>query len=327
MKYKDYYQILGVSKDASQKEIKAAYRKLAAKYHPDKNPGDKAAEEKFKEINEANEVLSDPKKRKKYDALGANWEAFQQGGGDWRQYAGQGGPGGQTFYFEGDPAEFFGSGGESGFSSFFDMFFGEGARGGSDPFKAFGGRGRGRGRAQTGRRGQDLEAEMPITLLEAWQGSKRQFEVNGKKMRITIKPGAYDGQRLRLKGKGGPGYNGGPAGDLYLVLRVQPDPRFQRDGDNLLHEANIDLYTAILGGKIDVPTLGGTIKVTVPKGSDPGKVLRIRGKGMPKYGKANEYGDLLVRLKVNLPKNLTSEEEALFKKLQAMRANHSAYSY
>lgn len=311
MNYKDYYKILGVKKDASQKEIQKAYRKLAAKYHPDKNQGDKTAEEKFKEINEANEVLSDPEKRKKYETLGANWEAYQQGGGDWKQYAQQGsgsgrrGRGGQSFTFEGDPSDFFGGGGND---SFFEHFFGGGGAGFS---------GRGGGRRST--KGQDVQAELPITLLEAYQGSKRTFELDGKKMRITIKPGSYDGQRLRLKGKGSPGRNGGPAGDLFIILKVQPDHRFDRKEDDLIYEAEVDLYTAILGGKIEVPTMTGSVKMPIPKGSETGKVLRLKGKGMPKYGKSKEHGHLLIRLKINLPKNLTTEEETLFKKLQAMQ--------
>jgi len=313
MKYKDYYQTLGVSKDASQAEIKKAYRKLASKYHPDKNPGDKSAEEKFKEVSEAYKVLSDAEKRKKYDTLGANWEQYEQAGGNWEQYTRQGRPGGgQTFYFEGDPSEFFGRGG-SGFSSFFDMFFGEGA--GQDPFDTFG-----RQRQQQAPpKGQDLEAELPITLLEAYQGSKRTFEVNGQKLRISIKPGAYDGQRLRLKGKGQPGRRGAPAGDLYIVLKVQQDPRFQRKENALIHTKNIDLYTAILGGKIEVPTLGGQVKLTVPKGTDSGKTLRLKGKGMPEYGKNDQYGDLLVKLNVEMPKHLSKEEEELFEKLRDIR--------
>ncbi len=313
MNYKDYYKTLGVKKDASQVEIKKAYRKLASKYHPDKNPDDQSAEEKFKEVSEAYKVLGDPEKRKKYDTLGANWEAYEQSGGNWEQYARQrGGPGGQTFYFEGDPSEFFGRG-RSGFSSFFDMFFGEGS--GSDSFETF--------RTHEPRpnvfRGRDLEAELPVTLMEAYQGSQRTFEINGQKLRITIKPGAYDGQRLRLKGKGHPSRQGGQPGDLYIILKVQPDFRFQRQENDLIHIKDIDLYTAILGGQIEVSTLTGQVKVTVPKGTSSGKTLRLKGKGMPEYGKAGQFGDLLVKLNVLMPQNLTAEEVALFKKLQAIR--------
>jgi len=312
MKYKDYYKILGVNKAATQKDIKKAFRRLAAKYHPDKNPNNTAAEEKFKEVNEANEVLSDPDKRKKYDALGENWQAYQQGGGDWEQYQRRGQQGGgQSFTFQGDPSEFFGSGDHS---SFFDMFFG-GDRGGGFS-----------GRSQERRRnfkGPSIEAEMPVTLLEAYQGSKRTFEINGKKMRITIKPGAYDGQRLLLRGKGQAGVQGGEAGDLYILLRVQADHRFKRDGDNLMYHANVDLYTAILGGKIDIPTMTGFAKVSVPKGSETGSILRLKGKGMPNYKNPKKYGNLVVKLKVNLPQNLTAEEKELFKKLRAMRMTAS----
>jgi curved DNA-binding protein len=308
MTYKDYYKTLGVSKDASQKEIKKAYRKLAAKYHPDKNPDDKTAEEKFKEINEAHEVLGDPEKRKKYDVLGENWSAYQQGGGDWQQYtrSKQDRPGGQTYYYEGDPSEFFGGDDQS---SFFEMFFGKGGarQGGRRAFK-----------------GQDVEAEMPITLLEAYQGSKRTFEWNGKKMRITIKPGAYDGLKLKIKGRGRPGTNGGAAGDLFIILRTQPDPRFQRVGDDLLYEAEIDLYTAVLGGKIEIPTMTGPVKMNMPKGTESGKTLRLKGKGMPKYKNPNVFGSLLVKLSVRLPKDLTTEEEVLFEKLRNLRTKKSA---
>ena len=310
MKYRDYYKILGVSKTASQKEIKKAYRKLAAKYHPDKNQGDKAAEDKFKELNEANEVIGNAEKRKKYDTLGENWQAYEQGDGDWARYAQQGQRGrrgqGQTFTFEGDPSEFFGN---SGHSSFFDMFFGAGGQ------ESFSGQGQGRQRAF---KGQSIEAEMPITLQEAYEGSKRTFELNGKKMRITIKRGAYDGQRLRLKGKGQEGANGGVAGDLFIILKVQPDLRFRRSGDDLIYKANVDLYTAVLGGTIEVPTMGGSVKMPIPKGSETGKTLRLKGKGMPKYGKEKEHGHLLIKLNVTLPKELTAEQEELFTKLQAM---------
>jgi len=311
MNYKDYYKILGVNKAASQKDIKKAFRKLAAKYHPDKNKGDKKAEEKFKEVNEANEVLSDPEKRKKYDTLGANWQAYEQGGGDWRQYANQNRHGGsRTFTFEGDPSEFFG-GGESGeFSSFFDMFFG----GGQGPTRRTQ-----RTRRQSGFKGQDIEAELPITLLEAYNGSKRTFELNGKKLRISIKPGSYDGQKLKLKGKGQKGANGGSDGDLYIKLKVQKDPLFTRDGDDLSSVVKLDLYTAVLGGKIDVHTMKGTIKVNVPQGSKSGSVLRLKGKGMPNYKNPNNHGNLLIKLDVTFPKNLTREEIELFEKLKKIR--------
>lgn len=310
MNYKDYYKILGVKKDASQKEIKKAYRKLAAKYHPDKNQGDKASEEKFKEINEANEVVGNVEKRKKYDTLGSNWEAYQQGGGDWKQYAQQGQQkrrprGGQSYTFEGDPSEFFG-----GDSSFFDMFFGEG---GGQGFSN-------QGRGQRSSRGQSIEAEMPITLLEAYQGSKREFELNGKKMRITIKPGSSNGQRLKIKGKGRPGMNSGSAGDLFIILKLTPDPRFQREGNDLIYKTNVDLYTAILGGKIEIPTMTGFVKMPIPKGSETGKTLRLKNKGMPKYGKSNEFGNLLVKINVVLPKKLTEEEIELFQQLKSLQA-------
>jgi curved DNA-binding protein len=307
MEYKDYYKILGVDKNATPKDIKKAYRKLAAKYHPDKTKGDKTAEEKFKEVNEANEVLSDPEKREKYDTLGANWQAYEQAGGDWRQYAQQQ-PGGQnTYYYEGDPSEFFGGhAGDDGFSSFFEQFFGSRSKGG------FGG---GRQRTSRSFNGGDIEAELPITLLEAYQGGKRTFELNGQKLRITIKPGSYDGQKLRIKGKGQPGVNGGAKGDLYIKLRVQPDARFERKGNDLWVTKTIDLYTAILGGKIEIPTLTGSVKMNIPKGTDNGKTLRLKGKGMPING-TKSFGDLMVKIKVVLPKNLSKEEEELFEILK-----------
>ena len=164
---------------------------------------------------------------------------------------------------------------------------------------------------------------MPITLLEAYEGSKRTFEIHNEKLRITIKKGAYDGQQLKIKGKGQSGAQGGKRGDLYIILKVQADPRFERRGDNLLYNASVDLYTAILGGKIEVPTFTGTLKITVPKGSETGKTLRLKGKGMPKYNKPTTHGDLLVKLNVDLPKTLTKEEEELFKKLQDLRTTQT----
>ena len=310
MEYKDYYKILGVDKNATPKDIKKAYRKLAAKYHPDKNPNDKTAEAKFKEINEANEVLSNPEKREKYDTLGANWQAYEQAGGDWKQYANQQKNGnGRTYYYEGDPSEFFGDDG-SGFSNFFDAFFG-----GNSGSSGFGRRQSARGRGSF--QGGDIEAELPITLLEAYEGSKRTFELNGQKLRITVKPGSYDGKKLKIKGKGQPGVNGGSPGDLYIVLRVQNDMRFQRKGNDLIIKKSIDLYTALLGGKIEIPTINGIVNMNVPRGTQNGKTLRLKGKGMPVYN-SKSFGDLLAQIEVVLPKSLSKEEEELFKRLQTL---------
>ncbi|MDD7914125.1 hypothetical protein H9I45_00760 [Polaribacter haliotis] len=182
----------------------------------------------------------------------------------------------------------------------------------------FGGGQSARGQQRT-QSGGDIQAEMPITLLEAYEGSKRTFKINTDNLRITIKPGSYDGQQLKIKGKGQPGFKGGNRGDLHIILKVEPDNRFERKNDNLLYTTSIGLYTAILGGKIEIPTLTGIVKITVPKESETGKTLKLKGKGMPIYGKALQYGDLLVKLTINLPKNITKEEEDLFKKLQFLR--------
>jgi curved DNA-binding protein len=311
MNYKDYYKILGVAKNATAKEIKKAYRKLAAQYHPDKNPDDKVAEEKFKEINEANEVLSDKEKREKYDTLGSNWEAYQHTGDDWRDYAKQQNQ--QRRHSRGGSSEFYGDSGGEDFSSFFETFFGGGGQTGRHQRDAFS--------------GGDIQAELPITILEAYKGSKRTFEIHNENLRITIKPGSYDGQQLKIKGKGQPGVRGGNRGDLYIILRVQPDPRFERNFDNLLYNASIDLYTAILGGKIEVPTLSGILKITVPKGSKTGKILRLKARGMPKYGSESSFGDMLVKLNVVLPKNLSKEEESLFKQLKELQTQKKDKAY
>lgn len=314
MQYKDYYQILGVGKEASDKDIKKAYRKLATQYHPDKNPDNKVAEEKFKEINEAHAVLSDPEKRKKYDQLGSNWDAFEKSGFDPNQFQhGRSyGQGGRTFVFKDDPSDFFEG------SSFFETFFGRGQEG-PDPFEVFmrqqGGRG---GRARTAYAGQDLQAELEISLEEAYQGSSRTFGLNGENLRIKIKAGAYDGQKLRLKGKGNPGVNGGPNGDLYIVLRIVPHPLFQREGNDLIIEKEVDLYTAVLGEQISIPTLGGPVTMRIPQGTNPGALLRLKGKGMPQSGHPDQQGDLLVRIKVQLPKKLSEAERKHFEELRQL---------
>ena len=323
----DYYKILGVDKTADAKTLKKAYRKLAAKYHPDKNPNNVSAEEKFKEVNEAYEVLSDDEKRKQYDTLGANYEAFKNSGATWEQwqqaqqqargraqYGGfGGGPGGGTFTFSGDPSEFFGQRGQqrgsSGYSDFFEQFFGGG-----------GGFAGGRQRYSSKMRGQDVRAELPITLRDAYDGGKKTFEFYGEKLRIGIKPGAYDGQQLRVKGKGNPSPNGGDRGDLYIELRVQPDPRFTREGDDLYVEITVPLYDAVLGGSVTVPTMTGTVNVKVPPGTQPGKVLRLRGKGMPLRKKKEQFGDLLVRITLQVPTELSERERNLFEELRGLRA-------
>lgn len=322
MEYKDYYKTLGVDKSASQEEIKKAYRNLAKKYHPDKNKGKKYAEEKFKEISEAYEVLKDPEKRKKYDQLGTNWKNFQQSGGqeggfDWTQWTSQ--PGGKTFHFEGDPSEFFGS--ESGFSDFFETIFG--GMGGSRTTERSSFRGGGRTR---GFKGQDLQAEITLTLEEAYHGTSRIFQLDGKKIRITTKPGTQDGQTLRVKGQGSPGMNGGEAGDLYVKVHIAPHHLYTRRGDDLLQTLSVPLYTAVLGGEAVAHTFTGNVKINIQPGMQNGKMLRLRGKGMPVYGKEKEFGDMLVTVQVKIPEKVTSEEKELFQKLKAL-SNRKANSY
>ena len=310
MEYKDYYKVLGVSKSATQEEIKKAYRKLAVKYHPDKNEGDKASEEKFKEISEAYEVLGDPEKRKKYDELGANWKQYQENGfngfGGFGSQGGHPGGGGTYYYtFQGDPSDLFGG----GFSDFFEAFFGGGgqrsgrSRGFSHDYSA-------------GIPGSDLEGELHITLQEAYHGTSRIVKIGDEKIRVRIKPGAYDGLKLRVRGKGGKG-RGGRAGDLYLTVRVEKDPVFERKGDDLYVELPVDLYTALLGGTVQVRTLDGMVKMKIPEGVKNGQLLRLKGKGMPHYGK-HGHGDLFARVKVVLPEKLTAEQKDLLKKMKEL---------
>jgi curved DNA-binding protein len=313
MQYKDYYSILGVSKNASQDEIKKAYRKLAVKYHPDKNQGDKKAEEKFKDIGEAYEVLKDPVKRKKYDQLGANWKQFEhagaegQGGFDWSQFGGRGGQG--QYVYEGDLGDIFGENG-GGFSDFFKTFFGN---------MGSGRRSQPHGWQQSPGKGLDLQADMEISLREAYHGTSRILNVGRQKLRITTKPGAYTGQELRIRGKGQPGRGGGEKGDIYIRIRVLPDPHFIRDGNDLTTSVRVDLYTAVLGGKIQVDTLSGKVNLTVPPGSQAGSRLRLKGRGMPAYGKSGVLGDMYVQLNIDIPRNLNKKEMDLFRQLRNLR--------
>lgn len=305
MDFKDYYKILGVTKTATADEIKKAYRKLAVRYHPDKNPNDKAAEDKFKEINEANEVLGDPEKRKKYDELGENWKYHQQHGGqkgaqdfDWSKWSQQGQSGQHQYsggqFHEGD------------FSDFFENIFGGSFSGGKQ-------------RQARTYKGQDFTAETQISLEEAYLGTVRQLELDGQKLKLTLKPGIKDGQVLRLKGKGSKGMNGGPDGDLYLTILVAEHPQFKRKENDIYCDISVDLYTAILGGQAVIRTLKNPIKLTISKETENGKVLRLKGMGMPKYGSENEYGDLYAKVNVKLPKNLSQKETELFKELSNIK--------
>ena len=305
--YKDYYSILGVAKTATADEIKKAFRKLAVKYHPDKTRGDKAANEKFKELNEANQVLSDPEKRKKYDQFGADWKNYEEtgarpGGFDWSKYAGSGNTQKQRM----NATEF-----ESMFSSgddidLFELLFGE--RGGKRP-----------GRRRTAYKGEDLNAETTLSLEEAYHGSTRLIELEGQTIRVSIPPGIADNQILRIPGKGMAGVNGGGAGDLYLTVNIAPHREFQREGDDLHCDSSVDLYTALLGGKALVTTIKGAVMVDIPKETSNHKVLRLHGLGMPVFGKKNTFGDLFVRVDIQLPDHLSPEETALFGKLAALR--------
>lgn len=302
MEYKDYYKVLGVGRSATQDEVKKAFRKLAVKYHPDKNPGDKAAEEKFKEISEAYEVLGNAESRKKYDELGANWKQYENAG-----FGGRGG-------FQGFGGQGFSA---SGFSEFFDMFFGgQGGRGGFDfgdmgGFGNFGGR-RGRQRAM---KGQDMSASLNLTLREAYFGSQRLINIGSQTIKVSIKPGVKDGQTLRVKGKGNPGVNGGENGDLLMKINIAKDNEYQRDDDDLIKNINVDVYTAILGGKIAVETMKGTVNVPIKPQTQNNSVLRLKGLGMPHYGQEGE-GVLLLKVQLSLPEKFSEKELELIRQAE-----------
>ena len=307
MAYIDYYKILGIEKNASQEDIKKAYRKLARKYHPDLNPGDKEAEKKFKELNEANEVLSHEENRKKYDKYGEHWkhgeeyEKAQQ-----QQYQRQQRNSGSGFEgFEGFSGADFG-GGED-YSDFFQSMFG-GSGGGFNRNS--------RGSASGKFKGQDVHAELNLDLKDAAKTHQQTFEINGKKVRITIPAGVYDGQQIKLKGHGNPGFNGGPNGDLFITFNILNNLDFERIGDDLKSKITIDLYTAMLGGNVEVKTLDGTVNLKVKPETQNGTTVRLKGKGFPKYKKDGEFGDLFVTYEVELPKNLTEKQKELFEQLK-----------
>jgi len=312
MEYKDYYKILGVDRNATSEEIKKAYRRLARQYHPDVNPGNKEAEERFKDINEAYQVLSDPEKRKKYDQLGASWQqwtraGYDPGGFDWSRWFTSGQPAGmRTEYVNIDLDELFGKG---GFSEFFQRIFG-----GMDMRSA------GRQYQPRARKGQDYEYTVEVSLEEAFHGTKRLLQTSdGRHLEVKIPRGVKTGSRVRIAGKGGTGYGGGPAGDLYLRIKVKPHPTFTRKGDDLHREIPIDLYTAVLGGEVKVPTLTGSVMLKIPPETQNGRVFRLRGQGMPKLKNPKERGDLYVKVRVIVPSKLTPEEQKLFRELASLR--------
>ncbi len=307
MEYKDYYKVLGVEKKATQDEIKKAFRKLAIKYHPDKTKGDKAAEEKFKEVNEAYEVLGDKNKRQKYDTMGDNYQYYQQAGNqsgnfDWSQFMNQQQGRGQSYTFEGDLGDIFGGG---GYSDFFESFFG-----GMNTGKK---KTRGRKRAAPSR-GSDLKASLDITLREAYTGTEKIFKIGKESIKLKIKPGIESGHVLKIPGKG----ESGPkeSGDLYITVNIFDDGVFIRKSDDLYAKLPVSVYQAMIGDKIDFETFKGKVKVTIPKESNFGKILRLGGFGMPHYGSSNFYGDLYLTLDIQMPKNLSDKEIQLVKELQ-----------
>ncbi len=302
MAYIDYYKILGVDKSATQDDIKKAYRKQARKLHPDLNPNDKEAEKQFKELNEANEVLSNPENRAKYDKYGENWkhgEEYEKAQQQQRQQY-QGGN-----YGGGFSGADFGEGED--FSDFFQSMFG-GAGGGFGRSS--------RGSASGKFKGQDVQAELSLNLKDAATTHQQTFDINGKKVRITIPAGVYDGQQIKLKGHGNPGVNGGPSGDLYITFNINPDPNFERVGDDLKTKVTIDLYTAVLGGEVTVNTLDGSVNLKVKPGTQNGTTVRLKGKGFPVYKKEGQFGDLFATYDVKLPTDLTDKQKELFEQLK-----------
>jgi curved DNA-binding protein len=297
--YKDYYKILGVDKKASQDEIKKAYRVLAVKHHPDKNPDNKVAEDQFKLANEANEVLGNPEKRKKYDELGENWQQYEKQGNQQGGNPFGGNQGGQYRYESNGNDPF---GGQSDFSDFFEQFFSGGARNGN-------------GRTQN-RKGGDYETEMEITLEEAYQGTIRTIQVENEKLRISTKPGSYNDQQLRIKNKGAKGSSEDNRGDLFVRIKVKNHPDFIRKGDDLYHTQSVDLYTAVLGGEVVVNTLSGQVKIKIAEGTQNGKSIRLKGKGMPKYDIKDVFGDFYLEVKVQIPDKLTDKQRELFEQLK-----------
>jgi curved DNA-binding protein len=325
MEVKNYYQTLGVNKNASQEEIKKAFRKLARKHHPDVNPGDAAAEERFKEINEAYEVLGDEDKRQKYDRFGTQWRQYERAGGqpedfDWNQWqSARQSPGGDRTYTRTvSPEEFeemFGGTAGGGFSDFFETLFGgRGAPGGVNYER--------RDYQPRPRQGRDMEHPIQVTLQEAFHGGTRSLQFDdGRVIEADIPPGVRTGSRVRLSGMAEPGSYGGEAGDLYLKVEVLPDDRFQREGDDLKISLPVDLFTMLLGGTVKVPTIDKTVSLTIPEGTPNGKVFRLRGLGMPKLRNPKERGNLYAAVEAVLPDHLSSAEIELVRQWRDLRSS------
>jgi curved DNA-binding protein len=296
MAFVDYYQILGISKNATEKEVKNAYRKQARKFHPDVNPNDKDAQKKFQEINEANEVLSDPAKRKKYDQYGKDWKHADQyeAAGQRRPGAGRS-PGGQQTYTE--------NFGESDFSDFFSSMFG----------------GSGRQSRQSSFKGQDFNAELRLSLRDVYTTQKQTITVNGKSIRLNIPAGIENGQTIKIKGHGAAGTNGGPSGDLFITFSIANDPEFKRVSNDLFKNTEIDLYTAILGGEIQIDTLNGKVKLQVKPGTQNGTKVKLKGKGFPVYKNDSQFGDLFITYSILIPTDLSDKEKELFIELSHLR--------
>ena len=326
MEFKDYYSTLGVAKTATEKEINQAYRKLARKHHPDVNPGDKSAESRFKDLNEAHEVLGDPEKRRKYDELGANWRMYEQAGaagGPGSPFAGGPGwntrdaPGGFRTMTPDEMREMFGD--QDPFSDFFHTFFG----GQVDPEDA-GRRGRA-GRARASRHGRDVESEITLSLEEAFQGTTRQLSIktegHARTVPVRIPAGVTDGSRVRVSGEGEHGTGGAQSGDLYLRIRLSAHPRFERKGRDLHTRVQVPLTTAVLGGEVDVTTLGGrALRLRIPPTTQNGQVFRLKGHGMPAVGKPDDVGDLYATVDVDLPRDLTPEQREHFEALRKLES-------
>lgn len=300
MEFIDYYKILEIDRNASADDIKKAYRKLARKYHPDLNPNDKEAENKFKQVNEANEVLSDPEKRKKYDQYGQDWkhaEEFERGGAHQSRPRGQQSSRAYSGHFT-----------EEDFSDFFSSMFGGGG------FQSS-------GREGVKYKGADYKAELHLKLSDVFRTHKQTLTMGGKNIRLTIQAGVEDGQTIKIKGYGGEGVNGGPRGDLYISFMINNDTDFVREGNDLHAKVIVGLYTAVLGGELTVPTMDGKVKLKLKPGTQNGTKVRLKGKGFPVYKEEGKFGDLYVTYQVEIPKELSEKEKDLFIQLSKLR-NH-----